>query len=235
MKYENTFFQLYKRNFYSQNGEDGIINELITRLDLNSGWLCEFGAGNGIRFSNTLNLLIRGSYKGVFIESDEKEFNELKENHQANDNMILINKIVSFPSSSENSLDNILKDTPIPTTNMGDNFVLLSVDIDSYDYQVWDSLKNYNPIIVIIEINSSADPTNEKYIHNGNDKLGSSFIAMYKLGLKKGYSLVCHTGNMIFLRSDYFKKAGIKSPLDPLSNFRRDWISKELYIKLENI
>lgn len=39
-----------------------------------------------------------------------------------------------------------LKQTDIPN-----DFELLSIDIDSYDYQVWKSLKVYKPKIVIIE------------------------------------------------------------------------------------
>jgi hypothetical protein len=60
-------------------------------------------------------------------------------------------------------------------------------------------------------------------------------MATYNLAKKKGYSLVCHTGNMIFLRDDYYKKAGIKSSVHPLADFRRDWLTKELMNKIENI
>jgi hypothetical protein len=229
MKYENTFYQLYKKNYYSQNGEDGVLNELISRLNLKPEWVCEFGAGNGIRFSNTLNLINQG-YKGVYIESDEKEFKELVNNHQNNENLILLQRTVSADYGDVNSLDSILSSTPITK-----EFTVLSIDIDSYDYHIWESFKNYRPIIVIIEINSSVDPTNEKYIHNGKDKIGTSFMPMYKLGKHKGYSLVCHTGNMIFLRDDYYQKSGIPKPSQPLANFRREWVNKQINNKIENI
>lgn len=236
MKYQNDFYNLYKKNYYSQNGEDGIINELLSRLNIKGGWLCEFGAGNGVTNSNTLQLIDTNNYKGVFIEYDEKEFNAMVKNHNTNENLILLHKEVSHQNDSENSLDNILKTTPIPTINdKEDNFIVLSIDIDGYDYQVWNSLQNYKPIIVIIEINSNTDPTDEKHIHNGNNYKQSSFMATYKLGISKGYTFVCHTGNMIFLRNDYFKKAGIKLPVHPLYDFRRVWLSQKLHNKIENI
>ena len=53
-------------------------------------------------------------------------------------------------NDSSNSLDDLLKQTDIPN-----DFDILSIDIDTYDYQVWKSLKVYKSKIVIIEINSS--------------------------------------------------------------------------------
>ena len=52
-------FQKYKKNFYSQNGEDGIVLEILKRLKLNlrNKWCCEFGAWDGIHGSNTFNLI----------------------------------------------------------------------------------------------------------------------------------------------------------------------------------
>ena len=38
-------FNSFKRNVYSQNGEDGILQELLKKLNLEkNGWCCEFGA-----------------------------------------------------------------------------------------------------------------------------------------------------------------------------------------------
>ena len=42
--YTNVFYNTYAKNIYSQNGEDGIISELLKRLEINNGWVCEFGA-----------------------------------------------------------------------------------------------------------------------------------------------------------------------------------------------
>jgi hypothetical protein len=49
----------FKNNVYSQNGEDGIIQELILRMEisLENGWAVEFGAWDGMYCSNTFLLV----------------------------------------------------------------------------------------------------------------------------------------------------------------------------------
>jgi hypothetical protein len=75
---------------------------------------------------------------------------------------------------------------------------LLSIDIDGNDYNIW---KAYNgkPAVVIIEINSSLNPDVEFF----QPERGASFITMLRLGIEKGYFLLCHTGNMIFVSNEY--------------------------------
>ena len=46
----------YRKNLYSQYGEDGIIAKIFDILDIKSGYVCEFGAWDGIHLSNTYNL-----------------------------------------------------------------------------------------------------------------------------------------------------------------------------------
>jgi len=74
--YTNDFYNTYSRDVYSQNGEDGIIEELLKRLNINNGWVCEFGAWDGIYLSNTFNLVEKG-FNAVFIEGDVNKYNDL--------------------------------------------------------------------------------------------------------------------------------------------------------------
>ena len=71
---------------------------------------------------------------------------------------------------------------------------VLSIDIDNNDYHIW---KAYNgtPDIVIIEINSSIQP----HITMIPGDRGASYRSMVELGISKGYTLLCHTGNLIFI------------------------------------
>ena len=112
-------------------------------------------------------------------------------------------------------MDNLLKQTNIPT-----DFDILSIDIDSYDYQVWKSVHVYKPKIVIIEINSSVRPLNNpNWIHTPNKYQGTGFQPTYNLGIEKGYKFVLHTGNLFFVRSDLFDQLDIKYN-NPLENYR---------------
>jgi hypothetical protein len=218
MKYENFFYEKYKKNIFSQNGEDGVIEEILKRLNLNDRWCCEFGAWDGKHLSNTFKLIKEG-YNAVLIEGDENRYSDLVKTSNQYKTIIPINKFVNL---KDNTLDSILSNTEIPV-----DFTLLSVDIDTNDYQIWKSLSKYRPIIVVIEINSEIYPLDYEWIHDENQgKIQTSWGAMYKLAEEKGYKFVCHTGNMIFIREDYFDRISIEVPDNPIHNFRRFWIER---------
>jgi hypothetical protein len=184
----------YRKNLYSQFGEDGVIKEICSRLQISSGSFVEFGAWDGKHFSNTYHLLQQG-WGGVYIEGDKTRFHALVQNmHEFEDRVTLINAYVE--ARGDRSLDRLLS-----TTELSRDFELLIIDIDSYDWQVWQSLENYRPIILIIEINSSI-PVGIFQTHRNNQVQGSSFTATVELGKEKGYTPVCHTGNVIFVRND---------------------------------
>jgi hypothetical protein len=148
--------------------------------------------------------LVEKGFNAVFIEGDKKRYNDLEKNLLVKyQNITAINAFVDH-NDTENSLDNLLKKTNIPT-----DFDLLSIDIDSFDYQVWQSLKQYNPKLVIIEINSSINTDNINHIHTPDIYQGTAFRPMYELGIEKGYTFVLHTGNMFFVRNDLFDKLNI--------------------------
>jgi hypothetical protein len=210
--FSNKFYNKYSNNIYSQNGEDGIIEELLKRLEINQGWVCEFGAWDGKHLSNTYNLVTKG-FNAVYIEGDENRYKDLLKTVEKYPNIVPIKAFVDH-NDSENSLDNLLNNTIIPN-----DFDILSIDIDSFDYQIWKSLKLYKPKLVIIEINSSVKVNNNEHIHTPGKYQGTGFKPTYDLGLEKGYKFILHTGNMFFIREDMFDKLDIKYD-DPLENFR---------------
>ena len=206
----NEFYNKYKSNVYSQNGEDGLIKELFKRLGISKCWVCEFGACDGVLNSNTFNLVLQG-FNAVYIEPDKMMYEKLEQLSKSHSNIICVNSLIDL---QENTLDNVLSNTQIPQ-----DFDLLSIDIDSYDYQVWDSLTNYNPKVVIIEIDSAADVRNPNHIYNPPEYMYTGFKPMLELGISKGYKFVCHSGNMIFVREDLYNNLGFKEYEDSLDNF----------------
>ena len=213
----------YRSNPYSQNGEDGILAKLLQELEIKSGVCVEFGASNGPFFSNTYNLLNK-NFSAFYIESDSNLFNELKKNTKYLSNVTAINRFVSHQLDN-NSLDSILTQYRVPK-----DFEILSIDIDSYDLQVWQNYSG-NPKIVIIEINSTIKPGILNY-HNQPLK-GNSFSSTLLIGKNKGYILLAHTGNLIFLRKDLINKSslGLYQKLFPKSLFLKDWLDKPYWKK----
>jgi hypothetical protein len=204
----------YRKNVYSQNGEDGILAELLWRIPDRSGWVCEFGACDGKRFSNTFRLVEQEGYEAVYIECDPSTTDSLLKT--ANEYPKIHAILAKVMPSGSSSLDALLSTTDIPI-----DFDVLSIDIDSYDYQVWEGVVKYNPKIVVIEINSDVPtPWDMKHIHGGLYQ-GTAFLPMVRLGERKGYTLVCHTGNMIFVRNDLVSIVGHTPPTDVRSLFLR--------------
>jgi len=206
----------YKKNIFSQNGEDGIIEEILNRLgeksDKNS---CEFGAWDGIHLSNCYNLILSKSFKGLFIEGDKKKFIDLKKNLETK-NTILVNKYVTF--EGQNSLDRILE-----ANNFNIDFDLLSIDIDGNDYHIFESLKKFKPKIIVIEFNPTI-PNDVEFIQEKNDKInqGSSALSILKLAKKKNYSLICATHCNLFFVEETFKKIIIGDNFFSINDFVDD-------------
>jgi hypothetical protein len=214
--YQNQFYETYKKNIHSQNGEDGVICKMLQILGIVNGWVCEFGAWDGKHLSNTFSLVERG-FNAVFIEANENSFKDLQKTSELFPNIIPILAYVSPDTENKDSLDRILQRTEIPF-----DFAVLSIDIDSFDYQVWESLVHYRPKIVIIEINSGIDPNDKDWIH-GENMQGTGFYPMLQLGKEKNYTFLMHTGNMIFIRNEDSHLFSI--PENPITCFRRDFLS----------
>lgn len=218
----------YASNTYSQNGEDGVLAEIVKRLRLDAAepnWCVEFGAWDGKHLSNTFALVERG-WKAVYIEGDKDRYRELLKTAKEFPNVVPVNAYVARNSIDGTSLDNLLKKTGIPV-----DFDLLSIDIDSYDCDVWESLQDYVPKIVVIEINSSVPPG---VIWRHSPKTpGNTFTATRNVGVHKGYTPVCHTGNLIFVRNDLLTLLELEERYldfpELLFLYDSSWMSPELF------
>jgi hypothetical protein len=194
----------FRNNVFSQNGEDGIIQEVITRLKLSGreNWCVEFGAWDGKHMSNTFQLISNHEWHGVYIEGNPEFFEELKRTTFDFPKIIPILRMVSHNLDSSHTLDKILSETNMPL-----DFEILSIDVDSYDLAIWSNMKKYKPKIVVIEINSHIHPGILEW-HHAKGR-GNSFSATLGVGISKGYTLLCHTGNMIFVRNDLVSNLGL--------------------------
>mgnify|MGYP003111890375 FL=1 len=245
------YYDKAKFSMYSQNGEDGILNRLMQELGvrLQSSWSVDVGAYDGISYSNILSL-INQEGNAILIEpcmvggGCEPKYSKLKELPQKFPKVTTINcavvpetfteekinEIIGYLVSMENNcgvnreeemkadtLDSLLEDTKLP-----EDYDVLNIDTDiSSDHEIWQSHKKYKPKIVVIEINSSISPESDIEMDAGSP----SFNLSLKIGNELGYSLVCHTGNMIYVRNDLLDKLSIpKSLINSVELFNRSWL-----------
>lgn len=194
----------YAHNINSQHGEDGILKAIFERIGTTTKYAVEFGGWDGIYLSNIRDLIVSDGFGGLFIEGEKDRADNLMKNYADYPNVRCEAAFVGF--RGDNTLDKILA-----RNNAPEMIDLLSIDIDGYDYHVWDALKNYKPRVVIIEYNPSIP--NDMMVINPYDEnifMGSSATAIVELGRKKGYSLVAVTQtNLLFVIDEEFDKLEI--------------------------
>ena len=198
-------FSSYEHNVKSQGGEDGVIEEIFRRIGKLDRTCVEFGAWDGIHFSNTWNLWNNSEWRAILIEGDRKRFLQLQQNVCNLKNVTPVNAFVK--SEGKDALDAILKQL-----NVGRHFDLLSIDIDGDDYYILESLQYYKPRLIIIEFNHTIS-SDLDVIQMPGEYLGASCLALLKLAHKKGYKL-CHMtdGNMFFVAEEEFFKLNCDEP-----------------------
>ncbi len=195
----------YEYQVYSQNGEDGIIQEIFKRIGATNKFFVEFGVGNGLE-CNTLLLLLK-NWKGCWIDGSDRDIDFIKQKFN-----FLINKGLSVTKSfiTAENIEALFSSLKVP-----EELDLLSIDIDGNDYWVWKAISHYRPRVVVIEYNGMFPPPIEfivDYDANrtwaGKSHFGASIKSLEILGKKKGYKLVgCNfTGlNSFFVREDLVK------------------------------
>lgn len=189
----------------SQSGEDGILEAVFEIIPGADRWACEFGAWDGRHLSNTHHLIANQRWSAVMIEADARKAIDLRRTYADIPRVTCVTRLVGF--EGENTLDNILAETPIPR-----DFDLLSIDIDGNDYHAWAAVRAYLPKVVIIEFNPTI-PNDIEFVQPARRDVnqGNSLLSLTRLAQDKGYELVAVTDlNGIFVRREYFPLFGIR-------------------------
>lgn len=193
----------------SQNGEDGILAEILRRLHIGPGFFVEFGVQDG-SICNTAQLAANG-WSGVYIEADEGYAERLAQRYASSPRVKTMQRFVT----AENIAD-IFASAGVPK-----EFDVLSIDIDGNDYWVWRALSGYKPRVVVIEYNAEHAPP-ERWVMKYNpahrwDKTtyyGASLASYAALAETLGYALVGteKTGvNAFFIRKDLVNASGFRA------------------------
>lgn len=205
---------------FSQNDEDGLIDEIFRRVGTTDRRFVEFGVEGGAE-NNTLALLV-GGWRGLWIEADGAAVACVRDRFasaMAEGRLALLHDMVT----AEN-IEELLARGGVP-----DEPDLLSIDIDGNDYWVWRAIRRVRPRVVVIEYNASLGrtarvvrPYDPAARWDGTAGFGASLGALEALGREKGYALVgCNlTGvNAFFVREEL---AGdrFEAPFTAVRHFR---------------
>jgi hypothetical protein len=190
---------------FSQWGEDGIIQYLISRIVIENKIFVEFGVQDYSE-SNTRFLLVNDNWTGLVIDSSPESIKHirLQEYYWKYD----LTAICDFVTVD--NINDLISDTV--TGSIG----ILSIDIDGNDYWIWNAISVISPQIVIVEYNSSfgnqhavtipyqPDFSREK-AHFSRLYWGASLPAFCHMASRKGYSYVGSNSagsNAFFVRKD---------------------------------
>ena len=185
---------------FSQNGEDGVICEVLRRIGAPSRTFVEFGIGDGTE-GNCVFLDAVLGWSGTFLEGDEASFRELSRRHAHSRRVNAVRALLE-PATIEQTL---------LEAGVGEEPDVASIDVDGNDFYLWEGLERIRPRLVVIEYNASFDPEGvqvQPYAPSGcdgSDRFGASLGALRELARSKGYRLV-HTElagvNAFFVRED---------------------------------
>ena len=192
---------------WSQNGEDGLLAELLRRVGAPTRTFVEIGASDGAE--NCTRALAEDGWKGVWVEADD----ERVERARALAGRLKVD-VRQAMVTSEN-VESIMVDAGVPREP--DVAVL---DIDGSDFWVLRALlRHRKPRVLIVEYNASFPPgvfwtrrNRASYEWDETYRHGASLDAMAWVAGRFGYQLVaCDQAgvNAFFVRNDIAAEARI--------------------------
>lgn len=187
---------------YSQADEDGILEHICDRLQLERGSFIEIGCGDG-RENNTHYLLLKG-WHGVWVDGNAANIASIRAVLPEVERLRVVQKNVTR--------ENVASIALVADTNLIEGLDLLSVDIDGNDLAIARIATTlWIPKIVVCEYNAkfpypiiaevAYDP---EHVWSGDDYHGSSLSACVQ-ALQSQYRLICCNlagTNAFFVRLD---------------------------------
>jgi hypothetical protein len=167
--------------------EKSVYSELLSRIPTVHRYVVEFGAYDGCTMSNSRDLIVNAGWSALLIEGDPRFYRALHARYRDNPRVVTYKTLVT-----PENINALFARAGVPP-----DFEVLSIDVDSIDYYLWQALTDFSPKIVIIEYNASIPPDREYVVPpdealrlSGTSREGASILSFYRLGREKGYSLV---------------------------------------------
>jgi len=195
---------------FSQNGEDGILLLIFSVIGATNRTLLDLGCGNGF-IANSTNLLVHHGWNGLLVDGSEDSVQIARDFFsRCKDTGVYPPKVAHAWLETE-TINELVK-----SHGLSGSIDLLSIDIDSTDYWIWEALEQVQPRVVLLEYMDILGPTRAWTVPYRRDFVGehdamglcyggASLPAFVKLAARKGYRLVgCqqYGFNAFFMRND---------------------------------
>lgn len=191
----------YEARVHSQNGEDGILEELFRRIGHGGRVFVEFGAGDGSE-NCSRNLVERHGWSGFWFEGDPATAERARA-AVAGRSVVVQQRFLDRTGILE-----VFRAAGVPR-----EIDLLVIDVDGNDYWLWEELASrYRSRVVVIEYNGAFPPGiswvmryDARHSWDRSCFHGASLDALTRLAERLGYRLVaCDRNgvNAFFVRAD---------------------------------
>ena len=228
---------------FSQFGDDGIIQFLIDKLKIDYEYhnFVEFGVEDYSE-ANTKFLLLNNNWSGLILDSSNENIENIKKK-----NFFWKFELEAIKSFiTKENINSIITNSNINRKKIG----ILSIDIDGNDYWVWKEINVIDPLIVIVEYNSTfgfekkiSIPYKQDFdrskAHHSNLYWGASIEALKFLAKQKGYKFLTTNSagnNAYFIKENIFDKIKLDLKKNTYqSKFResRDESGKKTFINYD--
>jgi hypothetical protein len=211
-----TAFHRFEFKVFSQWGEDGLIQYLLSKVPVTHPVFVEFGV-HDYKESNTRYLLQHDNWTGLIMDGSQHYIDLIQR-----DAVYYRNNLTAACAFIDRENINTLLRKHGVTGDIG----LLSIDIDGNDYWVWEAIDCISPRIVVCEYDSLLGP--DRKVSTPYDPAferlkahwsflygGASLAALEDLARRKGYALVGSNSagnNAFFVRKDLLGGLTVLTP-----------------------
>ena len=217
--------QSWEFGAFSQHGEDGILQHLISNLKTCNKYFMEIAAGDGLENCSAY-LALGGKWSGLMVEGDHALAEHCRRVYQNR----IWNIMVKECYVNLDNIGDILSILPMK------DFDVFSLDIDSIDFHILKAVLDlgYRPKILVLEYNSAFGPKKAVTVsyktvfnrwdeHHAGIYYGASVMAWRVLLEPLGYKFVSVDSsgtNAFFANKFHFREGFLERllPIDFLNN-----------------
>jgi hypothetical protein len=208
--------------FYSQNGEDGIVQLLLAAVGTETRKTVEICAGDGVE-CNSANLIVTHGWTGLLVDGGDELVTRGRRFYEDNAETWYWPPTLLQSWVTRDNVNALVHDA-----GFSGDIDVLTIDLDGVDYWIWEALDCVRSRIVIVEYNAGWGPEEAMTVpysdsfawEHGSQYFGASLGAMITLARRKGYRFVgtnSYGFNAFFVRDDLGRDA--IATADPKDSF----------------